>query len=90
MDQVFSRESKIVIIFLIGSLLFPLTLASLLNITGNGVRDQLVDDVLQVGGGHLAADDVDHLLADISHLHHQNLGSIFKTINETRTCPAWA
>merc|ERR1719477_533692 len=38
------------------------SLASLLNITGNGVRDQLVDDVFQVGGGHLAADDVDHLL----------------------------
>ena len=58
----------------------PLTLASLLNITGNGVRDQLVDDVLQVGGGHLAADDVDHLLADVSHLHHQELESIYDLI----------
>ena len=60
-------------IFEIDSLTSPLTLASLLNITGNGVRDQLVDDVLQVGGGHLAADDVDHLLADVPHLHHQGL-----------------
>ena len=80
MDQVFSTENLIVI-FQIDSLMSPLTLASLLNITGNGVRDQLVDDVLQVGGGDLAADDVDHLLADVSHLHHQELGSIFKTIN---------
>ena len=58
-------------LLIIGSLISLLTLASLLNITGNGVRDQLVDDVLQVGGGHLAADDVDHLLADVPHLHHQ-------------------
>merc|ERR1719391_1594267 len=52
------------------------SLASLLNITGNGVRDQLVDDVLQVGGGHLAADDVDHLLADVPHLPSLGVGSL--------------
>merc|ERR1719370_2357618 len=52
------------------------SLASLLNITGNGVRDQLVDDVLQVGGGHLAADDVDHLFANVSHLPSLGVGSL--------------
>merc|ERR1719477_221544 len=52
------------------------SLASFLNITGNGVRDQLVDDVLQVGGGHLAADDVDHLLADVPHLPSLGVGSL--------------
>merc|ERR1719188_1653254 len=52
------------------------SLAGLLNITGNGVRDQLVNDVLQVGGGHLAADDVDHLLADVPHLPSLGVGSL--------------
>ena len=46
----------------------PLTLASLLDISGNGVRDELVDDLLEVGGANLPLDDVDHLLPDVLHL----------------------
>ena len=46
----------------------PLTLASLLDISGNGVRDELVDDLLEVGGADLPLDDVDHLLPDVLHL----------------------
>ena len=48
-----------------------LTLAGLLNVSGNGIGDELVHDILQVSGGHLPADDVDHLLADVPHLGHQ-------------------
>ncbi len=46
-------------------------LASLLDVHRHGVRDQLVDDVLQVGGGHLAGHDVDHLLADLADLKNE-------------------
>ena len=45
-----------------------LTLAGFLNVSGNGVGDELVHDVLQIGGGHLPADDVNHLLPDVPHL----------------------
>merc|ERR1719400_239675 len=44
------------------------SLASLLDISGNGVRDELVDNLLQVGGADLSLDDVDHLLPDVLHL----------------------
>merc|ERR1719318_2421510 len=40
------------------------TLASLLNVSGNGVRDELVDNLLQVGGADLSLDDINHLLPD--------------------------
>merc|ERR1719234_2079232 len=43
-------------------------LAGFLNVSGNGVGDELVHDILQVGGGNLAADDVNHLLPDVPHL----------------------
>ena len=45
-----------------------LTLAGFLNVSGNGVGDELVHNILQVGGGHLPADDVNHLLPDVPHL----------------------
>merc|ERR1719391_535610 len=32
------------------------------------VGDELVHDILQVSGGHLPADDVNHLLPDVPHL----------------------
>ena len=48
-----------------------LTLAGLLNVSGNGIGNELVHDILQVGGGHLPADDVNHLLPDVPHLVHK-------------------
>ena len=39
-----------------------------LNVEGHGVRNKLADDLLQVGGGDLALDDVEHLLADLTDL----------------------
>lgn len=44
------------------------TLAGLLDILGNGVGQQFVDDFLQVRAGHITGDDVRHLLADGTHL----------------------
>ena len=52
-----------------------LTLAGLLNVSGNGIGNELVHDILQVGGGHLPADDVNHLLPDVPHLVHQFSGT---------------
>merc|ERR1719411_2385621 len=43
-------------------------LAGLLNVSGNGIGNELVHVILQVGGGHLPADDVNHLLPDVPHL----------------------
>ena len=42
--------------------------ASLLDVHGHGVGDQLVDDLLQVDGRDFAGDDVGHLLADTTDL----------------------
>jgi hypothetical protein len=44
------------------------TLARLLNILGDGVRDELVDKLLCVVLGDLASHDLHHLLADDAHL----------------------
>ena len=49
------------------------TLAGLLNVSGNGIGDELVHDILQVSGRHLPADDVNHLLPDVPHLIHNLL-----------------
>jgi hypothetical protein len=43
-------------------------LACLLNIFSNGVRKQLVYDLLQVTRSNIACDDFHHLLADCSYL----------------------
>lgn len=43
-------------------------LASLLDVDSDGVRDQLLNNVLQVAGRDLAGDDVDHFLADLTNL----------------------
>uniref|UniRef100_T1E295 Putative secreted protein n=1 Tax=Psorophora albipes TaxID=869069 RepID=T1E295_9DIPT len=40
------------------------TLARLLDILGNRVGQQLVDDLLQIGAGHIAGDDAGHFPAD--------------------------
>jgi hypothetical protein len=39
-----------------------------LDIQRHGVRNELADDLLQVGAGDLAVDDVEHLLADLTDL----------------------
>ena len=44
------------------------SLAGLLNVLGNAVWDQLVDYFLQVIGRHFTGHDVNHLLADKTHL----------------------
>jgi len=44
------------------------SLASLKDVAGDGVRDQLVDNSLEVAGGDLLGDDVLHLLTDKTHL----------------------
>ncbi len=43
-------------------------LAGLLDVDGHGVGDQPVDGLLQVARGHVAGDDVNHLLADLADL----------------------
>ena len=53
-------------------LLLFLTLASLLNVPGNGVWDQLVDDILKISGRNLPLDDVDHLLTDVADLRRDD------------------
>ena len=45
-----------------------LYLTSLLNVPGDGVGDEFVDDLLEVGGADLPGDDVDHLLTDVPDL----------------------
>lgn len=40
------------------------SVARLLDVLGDGIGQQLVDDFLQVRAGHVAYDDVVHLLAD--------------------------
>lgn len=42
--------------------------AGLLDVLGNRVGDQLENDVLQLEGVDVASDDVDHLLANGTHL----------------------
>ena len=49
------------------------TLASLLNVDGDGVGDELGDDLLEVAGGDFAGDDVDHLFADLSDLKRKSI-----------------
>jgi hypothetical protein len=44
-------------------------LACLLNIFSNGVRKQLVYDLLQVTRRNIACDDFNHLLADCPYLY---------------------
>ena len=44
------------------------TLACLLDVSGDGVRDELVDDILEVCGADFPLDDVDHLLTDVPDL----------------------
>ena len=43
---------------------FVETILTNLNVEGHGVRNKLADDLLQVGGGDLALDDVEHLFAN--------------------------
>ena len=43
-------------------------MAGLLNVSGDGVGDKFVDDLLKVCGADLPGDDVDHLLPDVLHL----------------------
>ena len=45
-----------------------ITLTSLLDVSGDGVWDKFVDNLLQVCGADLPGDDVDHLLPDVLHL----------------------
>ena len=47
---------------------FCFTLTSLLNVSGDGVWDKFVDDLLEVSGANLPGDDVCHLLPDVLHL----------------------
>lgn len=44
------------------------SLARLLDILGNGVGQQFVDDFLQVGAGDITGNDVAHLLTDCTSL----------------------
>ena len=44
-------------------------LAGLHDVAGDGVGDQLVDNSLEVIGGNLLGDDVNHLLTDVAHLN---------------------
>ena len=43
-------------------------MAGLLNVSGDGVGDKFVDNLLKVCGADLPGDDVDHLLSDVLHL----------------------
>ena len=43
-------------------------MAGLLNVSGDGVGDKFVDDLLEVCGADLPGDDIDHLLSDVLHL----------------------
>merc|ERR1719180_313022 len=43
-------------------------LASFLDVPGNGVGNELVDNILEVSGGNLPGDDVAHLLPDVPDL----------------------
>ena len=43
-------------------------MAGLLDVSGDGVGDKFVDNLLQVCGADLPGDDVDHLLPDVLHL----------------------
>ena len=43
-------------------------MASLLDVSGNGVRDELVDNILEVCGADFPLDDVHHLLSDVPDL----------------------
>jgi len=44
------------------------TLACLLDISGDGVRDKFVDNILEVCGADFPLDDIDHLLPDVPNL----------------------
>jgi hypothetical protein len=47
------------------------SLAGLLNVQSHSVWDQLAHDILQVRGSYLAADDVTHLLANLTNLEKE-------------------
>jgi len=49
--------------------------AVLLNVLGNRIRNQFVDDLLKIAAGDLLGDDLDHLLANSLHLLVLSIGS---------------
>ena len=53
-----------------------ITLAGLLNVSGDGVWDKFVNNLLQVCGADLPGDDVDHLLPDVLHLGALGVASL--------------
>ena len=52
------------------------TLAGLLDVSGDGVGNKFVNDLLEVCGADLPGDDVDHLLPDVLHLGALGVASL--------------
>ena len=53
-----------------------ITLTSLLDVSGDGVGDKFVDNLLKVCGADLPGDDVDHLFSDVLHLGALGVASL--------------
>lgn len=58
-------------------------LAALLDLLTDGVGDQLLDDLLQVAGGDLAGDDLEHALADGTDLAGLSVGGLLDLLRAT-------
>lgn len=58
-------------------------LAGLLDLLANGVRDELLDDLLKVAGGDLALDDLEHALADGTDLAALGIGGLLDLLGAT-------